>query len=33
MIAASGGLIVALAILVVVLIVAFVFVWRRAPRT
>ena len=33
MIAASGGLIVALAILVVVLIAAFVFVWRRAPRT
>lgn len=33
MIATSNGVIVALAILVVVLIGAFVFVWRRAPRT
>ncbi len=32
MLAASTGLIVALAILVVILIVAFAFVWRRAPR-
>ena len=31
--AASAGLIVALGILVVVLVVAFFFVWKRAPRT
>jgi len=33
MIAVGTGLVVALAILVVVLVGAFVFVWRRAPRT
>ena len=33
MLAASAGLIVALGILVVVLVVAFFFVWKRAPRT
>jgi hypothetical protein len=31
--AVSAGLVVALAILVVVLVVAFFFVWKRAPRT